>query len=70
MLRGKAHFEVLEGFVSELLKSGTRPLHPCFGTLPARASEKIARADHATLEAWSLRLLEAPSLEQLLTDPG
>jgi hypothetical protein len=34
-----------------------------FGPLPASAWQQLEAADLATLEAWSLRLLEAASLE-------
>ena len=37
-----------------------------FGPLPPWAQQQLAAADLATLEAWSLRWLEATSLEDVL----
>ncbi|CAK0746320.1 transposase [uncultured Gammaproteobacteria bacterium] len=46
----------------------TRQLQRRFGNLPAWANEKIARADPASLEEWTLRILDAPTLESVLAD--
>ncbi|MBF0185903.1 MAG: DUF4351 domain-containing protein [Magnetococcales bacterium] len=48
----------------------TRLLQRRFGDLPPWASQKIADADLATLENWSLRILDAPTLESVLADPS
>ncbi|MBF0183926.1 MAG: DUF4351 domain-containing protein [Magnetococcales bacterium] len=48
----------------------TRQLQRRFGDLPPWASQKIADADLATLENWSLRILDAPTLESVLADPS
>jgi hypothetical protein len=44
----------------------TRLLERRFGPLSDAASQKLKEADLATLEDWSLRLLDATSLEQAL----
>lgn len=44
----------------------TRQLQRRFGDLPQWASQKIAAADLATLEEWSLRILDALTLESVL----
>ena len=46
----------------------TRLLQRRFGNLPAWATEKIAEADLSSLEAWSLRILDAPTIESVLAD--
>ena len=48
----------------------TRQLQRRFGNLPPWASQKIADADLSTLEEWSLRILDAPTLESVLADPS
>ncbi|MBF0095959.1 MAG: Rpn family recombination-promoting nuclease/putative transposase [Magnetococcales bacterium] len=48
----------------------TRQLQRRFGNLPPWASQKIADADLATLEEWSLRILDTPTLERALADPA
>ncbi|MBF0613770.1 MAG: Rpn family recombination-promoting nuclease/putative transposase [Magnetococcales bacterium] len=63
----------LEG-IEEGRKAGetamlTRQLQRRFGTLPEWVHDRIAHADSSTLEAWSLRILDACSLEQLFADP-
>ncbi|MBF0262472.1 MAG: DUF4351 domain-containing protein, partial [Magnetococcales bacterium] len=45
----------------------TRQLQRRFGTLPNWAEEKIAQADSEALEAWSLRIFDAQSLEELFS---
>ncbi|MBF0098847.1 MAG: DUF4351 domain-containing protein [Magnetococcales bacterium] len=47
-----------------------RQLQHRFGDLPPWSSQKIADADLATLEKWSLRILDAPTLESVLADPS
>ncbi|MEO5340578.1 MAG: Rpn family recombination-promoting nuclease/putative transposase [Magnetococcus sp. MYC-9] len=46
----------------------TRQLRRCFGDLPVWANEKIAQADLSSLEAWSLRILGATTLEGVFSD--
>ena len=46
----------------------TRLLQRRFGELPVWASEKIAKAKPPALEEWSLRILDAPTLENVLAD--
>ena len=48
----------------------TRLLQRRFGELPAWASEKIAKADLSVLEEWSLRILDATTIESVLADPS
>ncbi len=48
----------------------TRQLQRRFGNLPPWASQKIADADLSTLEEWSLRILDAPTLDSVLADPS
>ncbi|MEO5334845.1 MAG: DUF4351 domain-containing protein [Magnetococcus sp. YQC-5] len=48
----------------------TRQLQCRFGDLPPWAIEKIANADLSTLEEWSLRVLDATTLESVLADPA
>ncbi|MBV6342812.1 DUF4351 domain-containing protein [Candidatus Magnetobacterium casensis] len=48
----------------------TRQLQRRFGNLPAWASDKIATADLSTLEEWSLRILDATTIEGVLADPS
>ena len=46
----------------------TRLLQHRFGDLPPWASRKIADADLSTMEEWSLRILDATTLESVLAD--
>ncbi|MBF0182307.1 MAG: DUF4351 domain-containing protein [Magnetococcales bacterium] len=39
-----------------------------FGAVPTWASEKIAKATSLSLEEWSLRVLDAQSLEEVFAD--
>ena len=55
-----------EGARKEAMGLLTRQLERRFGSLPEAATEKLNAADLATLEDWSLRLLDAGSLEQVL----
>ncbi|MEO5341482.1 MAG: Rpn family recombination-promoting nuclease/putative transposase [Magnetococcus sp. MYC-9] len=48
----------------------TRQLQRRFGNLPAWASDKIAKADLSTLEEWSIRILDATTIESVLADPS
>ncbi len=48
----------------------TRQLQRRFGNLPAWASEKIAQAESPALEEWSLRVLDATTLESVFADPS
>ncbi len=48
----------------------TRLLQRRFGDLPPWASQKIAKAEPPALEEWSLRILDAPTLESVLADPS
>ncbi len=45
-----------------------RQLQRRFGTVPEWANEKIAKADLPSLEEWSLRLLDAQTLEAVFSD--
>jgi hypothetical protein len=40
-----------------------------FGAVPAKARAKVEAADEATLSRWLLRVLDAPSLEDVLAGP-
>ena len=44
----------------------TRLLERRFGGLPAKVTDLIASADTPTLEAWSLRLFDAATLDDIL----
>ncbi len=57
-----------EGKKEGLVEMLSRMLECRFGPLPEWAKEKIASAEIETLEKWGLRLLEASSLEEVLTD--
>ncbi|MEO5339062.1 MAG: Rpn family recombination-promoting nuclease/putative transposase [Magnetococcus sp. MYC-9] len=46
----------------------TRQIQRRFGNLPAWATDKIAHATLATLEEWSFRILDATTLESVLSD--
>ncbi|MBF0459865.1 MAG: Rpn family recombination-promoting nuclease/putative transposase [Magnetococcales bacterium] len=46
----------------------THQLQRRFGGVPTWASEKIAKADTASLEEWSLRILDAQTLESVFSD--
>ncbi|MBF0415816.1 MAG: DUF4351 domain-containing protein [Magnetococcales bacterium] len=46
----------------------TRQLQRRFGIVPEWASEKIAKADLSSLEAWSLRIFDAQSLDEVFSD--
>ncbi len=48
----------------------TRQLQRRFGDLPIWASQKIADAERSTLEEWSLRILDATTLESVLAGPS
>ncbi|MEO5329280.1 MAG: DUF4351 domain-containing protein [Magnetococcus sp. THC-1_WYH] len=46
----------------------TRQLQRRFGTVPDWASERIAQADPSSLEEWSLRFVDAQSLDDVFSD--
>ena len=48
----------------------TRQLQRRFGDLPPWARQKIADANLSSLEEWSLRILDATTLESVLADPS
>ena len=48
----------------------TRQLQRRFGDLPSWASQKITEAELSTLEEWSLRILDATTIESVLADPS
>ncbi|MBF0439316.1 MAG: DUF4351 domain-containing protein [Magnetococcales bacterium] len=62
-LKGK-----LDGELKGEAKILTRQLQRRFGSVPAWANEKIAKADSTVLEEWSFRVLEAQSLESVFSD--
>ncbi|MBF0098213.1 MAG: DUF4351 domain-containing protein [Magnetococcales bacterium] len=47
-----------------------RLLQRRFGELPSWAIEKVSTAKPVMLEEWSLRILDAPTLESVLADPS
>jgi hypothetical protein len=60
----------LEGELAGEAKMLTRQLQRRFGDLPTWASQKIADAELSSLEEWSLRILDAPTIESVLADPS
>ena len=48
----------------------THLLQRRFGAVPTWANEKIAKAEPPVLEEWSLRILDATTLESVLADPS
>ncbi|MBF0414714.1 MAG: hypothetical protein HQL79_02985 [Magnetococcales bacterium] len=50
------------------LKSLSRLLQHRFGTMPDWASDKVASADLLSLETWSLRFVDAQSLDDVFAD--
>ncbi|HIJ82765.1 MAG: hypothetical protein HW380_1877 [Magnetococcales bacterium] len=48
----------------------TRQLQRRFGTLPEWTRKTIAKAEQSTLEEWSLRFVNAKSLDDVFTDLG
>ncbi|MBF0427790.1 MAG: DUF4351 domain-containing protein [Magnetococcales bacterium] len=58
----------LKGKLDGEAKILTRQLQRRFGSVPAWANEKIAKADSTVLEEWSFRVLEAQSLESVFSD--
>ena len=58
-----------EGRQKEAVALLCRLLEHRFGPLPAATRQQVEAADTPTLEAWSLRLLDAPSLEEVLRTP-
>ena len=55
-----------EGARTEAAGLLTRQLQRRFGRLPKAVSRKLNTADLVTLEDWSLRLLDAATLEEVL----
>ncbi|MBF0148026.1 MAG: DUF4351 domain-containing protein [Magnetococcales bacterium] len=47
-----------------------RQLRRRFGTIPEWVNEKVAQADLSSLEVWSLRFVDAQSLDAVFTDKG
>ena len=45
-----------------------RQLEARFGELPAEAIARLGKADAVTVERWSLRILTAASVAEVLTD--
>jgi hypothetical protein len=68
-LKGRQEGE-LKGELRGILKGEStlliRQLERRFGTLPGWAQDRIAAADGAALEDWSLRVLDAASLDDVL----
>ena len=48
----------------------TRQLQRRFGNVPTWASEKIAKAELPDLEAWSLQIFDAKTLDEVFVDPS
>lgn len=48
----------------------SRLLRHRFGEVPSWAQDKMDKADLLTLEEWSLRFVDAQSLEKVFTDHG
>ena len=59
-----------KGRQEEVASILTRLLQRRFGELPAWVGEKIAQAESSTLEAWTLRILDASTIESVLADPS
>ncbi|MEO5328577.1 MAG: DUF4351 domain-containing protein, partial [Magnetococcus sp. THC-1_WYH] len=57
-----------DGKKEEAAKILTRLLQRRFGAVPEWATQKIAAAEPPSLEAWSLRLLDAQSLDDVFSD--
>jgi len=69
--------ETAEGWTREWTRDGerkgeanilTRQLQRRFGIVPAWASEKITKADLEALEEWSLRFVDAKSLDEVFEE--
>jgi predicted transposase YdaD len=58
-----------EGHKEEAVALLCRQLEHRFGPLPAATRQQIEAADTPTLETWSLRVLDATSLEDVLRMP-
>ncbi|MBF0097663.1 MAG: hypothetical protein HQM05_10050 [Magnetococcales bacterium] len=65
--RGEQRGE-LRGEKKGKVETLTGQLRRRFGDLPAWATDKIANAELVTLEEWSLRILDAPTLESVLAE--
>lgn len=53
-----------------ILSTLTRQLQRRFGDLPSWASQRIAHAELSALEEWSLRILDATTIEGVFADPS
>ncbi len=56
----------VEGRLSSQVATLTRLLERRFGTLPAAAKDRIAAADSATLDEWTIRVLDAGTIDDVL----
>ncbi|MBF0401738.1 MAG: DUF4351 domain-containing protein [Magnetococcales bacterium] len=73
LAKGKPEWAAIvrqEGRQEERVSMLIRQLQRRFGDLPPWAGQKIAHAEPSALEEWSLRVLDAPTLESVLTDPS
>ena len=59
-----------EGRLEEGASMLTRLLQRRFGNVPTWASEKIAKAELPDLEAWSLQIFDAKTLDEVFVDPS
>ena len=50
------------------IKSLTRLLQHRFKEIPSWAHDKISQADSATIEVWTLRILEAQSINDVFSE--
>ncbi|MBF0419891.1 MAG: DUF4351 domain-containing protein [Magnetococcales bacterium] len=57
-----------KGERQEAAKILSRLLQHRFGTMPDWASDKVASADLLSLETWSLRFVDAQSLDNVFSD--
>ncbi|MBF0603753.1 MAG: DUF4351 domain-containing protein [Nitrospirae bacterium] len=62
--------EHLDGEKKEAAKILTRLLQRRFGAVPEWATQKIAAAEPPSLEEWSLRFVDAQSLDDVFSDQG
>lgn len=63
--RAKSELRGMERGMRELLRA---QLQARFGPLPEANAERLAAADAATLQRWSLRVLSARELAEVLCD--
>ena len=62
--------ERMDGKQEEGASMLTRLLQRRFGNVPTWASEKIAKAELPSLEEWSLRFVDAKTLDEVFADPA